>query len=160
VPELVAALRPVRVPSQLIHGDLTGNVLFDDAQPPAIIDFSPYWRPPAYASAIVAADALVWERADRQVLDAVAHISDFGQYLVRALIFRSVTDWIVSQEDPANSAVEDDGPGPVPQPRLPARGPPRFLGCVASSEANPSHISPRGWKGRAEASCVDRPEPF
>jgi len=108
LPELVSALRPVTAPSQLIHGDLTGNVLFDCPQPPAIIDFSPYWRPTAYASAIVIADALVWEGADRQLLDAVAHIRDFGQYLVRALIFRAVTDRIISQEDPANSAAEDD----------------------------------------------------
>lgn len=56
------------------------------------------------------ADALVWEGAERQVLDAVNHIGDFGQYLVRALIFRAVTDWIANQEDPANSAAEDDGP--------------------------------------------------
>jgi len=108
LPELVSALRPVTAPSQLIHGDLTGNVLFDSAQPPAIIDFSPYWRPTAYASAIVIADALVWEGADRQVLGAVTHIGDFGQYLVRALIFRAVTDWIASQEEPANPAAEDD----------------------------------------------------
>ena len=107
---LVSALRPVITPSQLIHGDLTGNVLFDSLQPPAIIDFSPYWRPTAYASAIVIADALVWEGADRQILDAVTHIRDFGQYLVRALIFRAVTDWILSQEDPAVSAAEDDDP--------------------------------------------------
>lgn len=110
LPELVSALRPVTAPSQLIHGDLTGNVLFDGRQPPAIIDFSPYWRPTPYASAIVLADALVWEGADHQVLDAVTHIPDFGQYLVRALIFRAVTDWISSQEEPANSAAEDDGP--------------------------------------------------
>ena len=108
VPELVSALRPVSAPSQLIHGDLTGNVLFDSGQPPAIIDFSPYWRPTAYASAIVVADALVWEGAGRQVLDAVAHISEFGQYLARALIFRAVTDWIASQEEPANSAADRD----------------------------------------------------
>jgi len=110
LPVLVSALRPVITPSQLIHGDLTGNVLFDSLQPPAIIDFSPYWRPTAYASAIVIADALVWEGADRQILDAVTHIRDFGQYLVRALIFRAVTDWILSQEDPAVSAAEDDDP--------------------------------------------------
>jgi uncharacterized protein (TIGR02569 family) len=109
LPKLVVALRPVTAPSQLIHGDLTGNVLFDSAQPPAIIDFSPYWRPTAYASAIVIADALVWEGAGRQVLDAVSHIGDFGQYLVRALIFRAVTDGIASQEEPVNSAAEDDG---------------------------------------------------
>jgi uncharacterized protein (TIGR02569 family) len=110
LPELVSALRPVTAPSQLIHGDLTGNVLFDGAQPPAIIDFSPYWRPAAYASAIVIADALVWEGADRQVLDAVTHIGDFGQYLVRALIFRALTDWIFSQGEPANSAAGGDDP--------------------------------------------------
>jgi uncharacterized protein (TIGR02569 family) len=108
LPELVAASRPVTAPSQLIHGDLTGNVLLDSPQPPAIIDFSPYWRPTAYASAIVIADALVWEGADRQVLGAVTHIGDFGQYLARALIFRAVTNWILRQEAPANSATEDD----------------------------------------------------
>jgi uncharacterized protein (TIGR02569 family) len=108
LPELVSALRPVTAPSQLIHGDLTGNVLFDSAQPPAIIDFSPYWRPTAYASAIVIADALIWQGADRRVLDAVTHMGDFGQYLIRALIFRVVTDWIASQEEPANPAAEDD----------------------------------------------------
>jgi uncharacterized protein (TIGR02569 family) len=108
LPELVSALRPVTVPSQLIHGDLTGNVLFDSPQPPAIIDFSPYWRPAVYASAIVIADALVWETADRQVLEAVTRIGDFGQYLVRALIFRAVADWIFRQEEPANSAAEED----------------------------------------------------
>jgi uncharacterized protein (TIGR02569 family) len=110
LPELVSALRPVTAASQLIHGDLTGNVLFDSPRPPAIIDFSPYWRPPAYASAIVIADALVWGGADRQVLDAVTHIRDFGQYLVRALIFRTVTDWMLSQEEAANSADEGDVP--------------------------------------------------
>ena len=110
LPELVSARRPVTAPSQLIHGDLTGNVLFDSAQPPAIIDFSPYWRPAAYASAIVIADALVWEGADCQVLDAVTHIGDFGQYLIRALIFRAVTDWIFSQEEPAISVAEGDDP--------------------------------------------------
>ena len=92
LPRLAAALRPVEASSQLIHGDLTGNVLFDDQLPPAVIDFSPYWRPAAFASAIVVADALVWEDADESILDAVAHIEDFGQLLLRALIYRAVTD--------------------------------------------------------------------
>jgi uncharacterized protein (TIGR02569 family) len=108
LPQLVSALRPVTVPSQLIHGDLTGNVLFDGQLPPAIIDFSPYWRPTAYASAIVIADALVWEGADSQLLDAVSHIDDFGQFLIRALIFRSVTDWILRKEESADAAPEED----------------------------------------------------
>jgi hypothetical protein len=40
-------------------------VLFHDGLPPAIIDFTPYWRPVGYASAIVVADALVWEGATK-----------------------------------------------------------------------------------------------
>jgi uncharacterized protein (TIGR02569 family) len=108
LPQLVCALRPVSAPSQLIHGDLTGNVLFDARLPPAIIDLSPYWRPTAYASAIVIADALVWEGAGRHVLGAVSRIDDFGQFLIRALIFRSVTDWILREEELGDSAAEDD----------------------------------------------------
>jgi uncharacterized protein (TIGR02569 family) len=102
LPRLAAARRPVSAASQLIHGDLTGNVLFDERLPPAIIDFSPYWRPPAFASAVVVADALVFEGADDRLLDAVAHIGGFGQYLVRALIYRAVTDWLTRRGQPAD----------------------------------------------------------
>jgi uncharacterized protein (TIGR02569 family) len=100
LPRLMAALRPVHAPPQLVHGDLTGNVLFDERLPPAILDVSPYWRPPGYASAIVVGDALAWEGADATLLDAVAHIEDFPQYLLRAVIFRLVTDWILGLRDP------------------------------------------------------------
>lgn len=108
LPRLTAALRLVPALSQLIHGDLSGNVLFHDQLPPAIIDFSSYWRPAAYASAIVVTDALVWEGADARILDAVSHIDDFGQYLIRALIFRAVTDWILAKDEPAASGAGDD----------------------------------------------------
>jgi uncharacterized protein (TIGR02569 family) len=101
---LVAGTRPVSEPGQLIHGDLTGNVLFDRLLPPAIIDLSPYWRPTGFASAIVVADALVWDGADARVLDAVGHVDDFGQYLVRALIFRLVTDSLITSDSPSGVA--------------------------------------------------------
>jgi uncharacterized protein (TIGR02569 family) len=113
LPQLTAVLCPVTAPSQLIHGDLTGNVLFHDQLPPAIIDFSPYWRPPAFASAIVVADALVWEGADSHLLDAVGHISDFGQYLARALIYRAVTDWLLTPDEPAEPGVSLDRLAPA-----------------------------------------------
>ena len=93
LPRLVEALRPVdKRGSQLVDGDLTGNVLFADGLAPAVIDFSPYWRPPAFAAAVVVADALVWEDADERLLDAVDHITDFPQFLVRTLIYRAVVD--------------------------------------------------------------------
>jgi uncharacterized protein (TIGR02569 family) len=94
LPDLLPLLRPVAAPSQLIHGDLTGNVLFAPGMAPAIIDLAPYWRPTAFAAAIVVADALCWEGADDQLLAAVSHIEDFGQYLSRALIYRLVTDGV------------------------------------------------------------------
>ena len=35
-------------------------MLFADASPPAVIDFSPYWRPAGLALAVAAVDALMW----------------------------------------------------------------------------------------------------
>jgi len=113
IPRLAAARRPVTAPSQLMHGDLGGNVLFHDVLTPAVIDFAPYWRPAAFASAIVVADALVWEGADARILAAVSHIENFGQYLIRALIYRMVTELLLGRSlidgasrDPHGHAVE------------------------------------------------------
>jgi uncharacterized protein (TIGR02569 family) len=92
VTALLAALRPIDAAPQLIHGDLTRNVLFADGLPPLVIDLSPYWRPPTTAAAIVVADALIFEGADSGVVDRACHMPLFGQYLLRALIFRIVTD--------------------------------------------------------------------
>jgi aminoglycoside-2''-adenylyltransferase len=88
VDELLAALEPVDDPPRLMHGDLTGNVLFHESLPPAIIDFAPYYRPPQYASAIVVADALCWEGGPAELADAVDR-----PYLLRALIYRAVTSF-------------------------------------------------------------------
>jgi uncharacterized protein (TIGR02569 family) len=97
---LVAMRRPLDSRRQLVHGDLTGNVLFAEELAPAIIDFSPFWRPPAYASAIVVADALVWEGVDESLIDAAAHIPHFLQFLVRALIMRAVVDLLFREGKP------------------------------------------------------------
>ncbi|MCH1883262.1 hypothetical protein [Agrococcus sp. ARC_14] len=75
----------------LIHGDLTGNVLLEPCQPPAIIDLSPYFRPVEYATAILVVDAVCFEKASphtaRLVTDEDAH-----QLLLRAILFRAATD--------------------------------------------------------------------
>jgi uncharacterized protein (TIGR02569 family) len=95
VAHLLAARTAVSASSQLIHGDLSGNVLFADGLPPAVIDLSPYWRPPAYASAIVVLDAVLWSGADATLLSVVAD----AQLLVRALLFR-----LLATPDPAAAA--------------------------------------------------------
>ena len=63
VDRLLDARGPLRAPSQLVHGDLTGNVLFAEGLPPAILDLSLYFRPVGFATAVVLADALVFEGA-------------------------------------------------------------------------------------------------
>ena len=102
---LADRLAPVDARSQLIQGDLTGNVLFADGLPPALIDLSLYWRPPAFATAIVVADALVWEGADQSLLESVAAVDDFNQMLVRALLYRLIAAIEGGFEDD-NSALE------------------------------------------------------
>ena len=89
---LLAALRPVDLPAQLIHADLAGNVLFADGRPPAVIDFSPLERPAGLPLAVVAVDALQWRQALPEVLDQLADEPELGQLLARALIYRHVTE--------------------------------------------------------------------
>lgn len=84
---LCGMLQPSNHSSQIIHGDLGGNVLFFDGLPPAVIDFSPYWRPPRFADAVLLVDGLLWHDAS----DVQPHIpqdDDFRQMMIRAALFR------------------------------------------------------------------------
>jgi uncharacterized protein (TIGR02569 family) len=100
VRRLLAALRPVDLPNQLVHADLAGNVLFADGEPPAFIDFSPLHRPAALPLAVVAVDALQWSGARPEVLDFLADEPQFDQLVARALIYRLVTDIILRAGTP------------------------------------------------------------
>ena len=88
--QLQKCLRKVDSTSQLIHGDFGGNILFSDGLPPAIIDFSPYWRPLPFAVGVMIADAIVWEGADFSLIEAGKRFRDFEQYLVRAELRRVI----------------------------------------------------------------------
>jgi uncharacterized protein (TIGR02569 family) len=70
---IVEQLTPVILEEQLIHGDLSGNVLFDPEDKPVVIDFSPYLRPARYADAVVIGDAMLWEGAGLDVLEILGH---------------------------------------------------------------------------------------
>jgi hypothetical protein len=98
-----AALRPVRAESQLVHADLTGNVRLHRGLAPLVIDLSLYWRPTAFASAVVVADALLFEGPGTGLVDAVAagEGPEFAQCLLRALIFRATTDHVLRPRDVA-----------------------------------------------------------
>ena len=100
---LFAARRPLALESQLIHGDLPGNMLFppDADRPPAVIDLSPYWRPVGFALAIAAFDAMAWWSTPPDAgLAPFVDDTDFPQLLVRAAIYRIVTEAIVYRDDP------------------------------------------------------------
>jgi uncharacterized protein (TIGR02569 family) len=86
---LLAALRPVDLPAQLVHGNLGGSVLFAAGEPPPVVtDFAPLWRPAGLAVAVAAVDALLWSGAGPEILDGLAGEPQAGQLLNRALVYR------------------------------------------------------------------------
>jgi uncharacterized protein (TIGR02569 family) len=90
VEQFAALRRPTRLPSQVVHGDLTGNVLFADPADPAVIDFVPYWRPAEFALAIVVADAIAWHQAGPELVQRLPVVEDPLSMLARAAIFRLI----------------------------------------------------------------------
>ncbi len=105
---LVTRLRHVVAPlgcDQLVHGDLTGNVLVGVGHAPGIIDVSPYWRPTAYADGVVVADAICWHDAQRDLVD------DAGTSLAavaRGLLFRVLATNAMQRDRPDPSALRRD----------------------------------------------------
>ncbi|HSS68218.1 MAG TPA: hypothetical protein VLK34_06670 [Nocardioidaceae bacterium] len=90
--ELAGLTRPIASLSQLIHGDVAGNLLFARGLPPAVIDFSPYWRPAGHAVAQTIVDAILWYGADVSLVVAASDVAELDQFLVRALAFRLLLD--------------------------------------------------------------------
>lgn len=86
-----------------VHGDLSGNVFFDDAGVPVILDVSPYLRPREWAGAIVIADAVLWNGADLSLARSFAGDSQHRDLLARALIFRLVAEQLA--DDPRHHAL-------------------------------------------------------
>lgn len=86
--QLAALRKPTRAPSQLVHGDLYGTVLFAGTAAPGITDITPYWRPASWAAGVVVVDALAWGEADDGLVERWSSLSEWPQMLLRALIFR------------------------------------------------------------------------
>ena len=104
VDRLRASCASVPLASQIIHADLCGNVLFDGHDRPVIIDFSPYWRPAEWASAIVAIDAFEWEGAGPGALEWLDGVAYGDQLLLRAAMFRIATSAEVAAAHGSNPA--------------------------------------------------------
>lgn len=78
-------------PPQMVHGDLLGNVLLDEAGAPVVIDVSPYWAPALWADAVCVLDAVLWCGADPAVLEQW-WVGAHRQAMLRAALFRLAAD--------------------------------------------------------------------
>lgn len=103
IARLLDLREPVGAPPQLVHGDLSGNVLFAPGLAPAVIDLSPYWRPPAYAAAVVVIDAVLWHGADAATLLPGDSGHERRGLILRAILFRLFAD-----ADPAAAATSHE----------------------------------------------------
>lgn len=88
ISQLAALRRPTKSPSQLVHGDLYGTVLFAGAAAPGITDITPYWRPTSWAAGVAVVDALSWGDADEGLIERWNGLPEWPQMLLRALMFR------------------------------------------------------------------------
>jgi uncharacterized protein (TIGR02569 family) len=102
---LAVARRPVRLPDQVVPGDLFGTVLFDGPAPPGIVEFDPYFRPAEWGAAVAAVDAVSWGGADIGFLRRWSHLPEWSQLLLRALLFRLAGNAL----DPRSTASALDG---------------------------------------------------
>lgn len=93
--------------SQLIHGDLSGNVLLGPGLVPTVIDVSPYWRPAAYADAVVAVDAFLWWRTDLEILQ-LAHPPGLGAASWRSLLARALVFRLLAFDEPRREPADVD----------------------------------------------------
>ncbi|GAB3871924.1 TIGR02569 family protein [Kibdelosporangium lantanae] len=86
--DLVGKRKQTKQNRQVVHGDLFGNVLFVGDAEPGLIDFRPYWRPPEWSAAVVVVDALAWGGADDGIIGRWAHLDEWPQMMLQALLFR------------------------------------------------------------------------
>ncbi len=87
MPRLENLMKPIKINNQLIHGDMTGNILFHKDLPPAIIDFSPYWHPAQYAQATIVIESIVWEGAPDSLLQEIENSKLMNQLIIRAAMW-------------------------------------------------------------------------
>lgn len=73
---------------QLVHGDLSGNILFDQVLTPLIIDFSPTIAPVEYAEAILVCDCIAWQGSDLSEIELFPTNELYKEMIIRAIIFR------------------------------------------------------------------------
>ncbi len=97
---------PDPTPPQVVHVDLATNLFRDQAGALVVLDIAPGFRSPAYCTAVVVADALLWSGAAPDLVDVLGPRRTARPLLARALRFRLVTEQIAvaTGERPAHRA--------------------------------------------------------
>ena len=91
---LIKNIRPIKLKNQIIHGDISGNILFSKNKLPVIIDLSLYYSPADFALAVMVIDALVWEEVSTKILSLYKNKKYFIQLLLRAELRRILEIWL------------------------------------------------------------------
>ena len=90
--ELAAQLAPLRgemtSPFQTVTADMVGTTLFDGASPPVVTDIIPVQRPAAWPAALTVVDGISWGYGDDGLIARWAHLPDFYELVVRAVLYR------------------------------------------------------------------------
>lgn len=88
IEEIKSRYKLINLTKQLIHSDLAGNILFDGPKP-VVIDFSPEFRPSAYAEILLITDSIAWHNEPTESLWLTQHKKELViQLALRAIVFR------------------------------------------------------------------------
>lgn len=85
---LVGLRHDIHAPDQVVHGDVSGCVIFDGAADPVFTDFVPAHHPAGWSVALMIVDCMAWGNAPDALLQRWAHVPDFDQLALRAAIYR------------------------------------------------------------------------
>ncbi len=84
---------------QIVHSDLSGNILFDEDLDPLVIDFSPTIAPVEYAEAILICDCIAWQGSEVSEIDLLPTDELYKEMIIRAIIFRLAVSAIFSKSN-------------------------------------------------------------
>lgn len=93
---------------QIVHSDLSGNILFDKKLDPLIIDFSPTIAPVEYAEAILVCDCIAWQDSPVTDIDLLPDSEFYREMIFRAIIFRLTVAAIFAGNDSGKFTSEYD----------------------------------------------------
>lgn len=102
---LAGSAKAVSLPDQVVHGAVYRSVRVMPGSAPVVLDFRPYFRPAEWGSALVVVDAVATGGADGALVDRWAHLPEWPQMLLRAMLFRLAGHAL----DPASSPERLEG---------------------------------------------------